>query len=279
MEYADVGRQHIAYRREGAGPALVLLHGAVSDSRVWRALIENLSDDFTVIAWDAPGCGQSSDPPESWRMPEYADCLAGFLDAIGIDDAHALGHSWGSTLALELYRRHRSRATSMVLVGAYAGWAGSLPEAEGAARLRFALDVADRLPDGFDPRSMRGLFSDVMPEERVEELMTVMSEIRPAATRVMAYGLAEADQRDVLGHITVPVLLVYGDQDERSDLSVARSLAAAIPTSTLVVMPGLGHECYLESTASFAQEVRTFLRHGDELSRASARVCDPGRCA
>ena len=59
-----------------------------------------------MVAWDAPGCGRSSDPPEAFRMPEYADCLAAFVDALGLERPHVLGLSLGGALALELYRRH-----------------------------------------------------------------------------------------------------------------------------------------------------------------------------
>jgi len=65
----------IAYERAGTGPALVLLHGFVGDSREWRRQIDGLSDEFTVVAWDAPGAGHSDDPPASFRMSDYAECL------------------------------------------------------------------------------------------------------------------------------------------------------------------------------------------------------------
>jgi pimeloyl-ACP methyl ester carboxylesterase len=86
-----------------------------------------------------------------------------------------------------------------------------------------------------------------------------MSETRAAGTRAMAYALAEADLRDMLPHIDVPTLLLYGDADQRSPLNVARELHARIPRSTLAVMPGLGHECYLESAERFSAEVLNFL--------------------
>ena len=132
---ADVGDLRIAYARAGEGPPLVLLHGGWSDSRTWRRQLEDLSGDFTVWAWDAPGCGGSTDPPSGWRMADYADCLAGWLEAVGIERPHVLGLSWGGTLALELYRRHPSVPASLVLAGAYAGWAGSLPAEVVTARI------------------------------------------------------------------------------------------------------------------------------------------------
>ncbi len=259
MDHVEVAGLRVAFRRQGAGPSLVLLHGAVCDSRVWRVELESLSDAFTVVAWDAPGCGESSDPPEHFRMAEFADCLARFIDGLGLERPHVLGHSWGSTLALELYRQRPSRVRSLVLVGAYAGWAGSLPPNAVEQRLRFALETANAGPNEFAPASMPGLFSEAMPDDRAEELARIMSEIRPVGTRTMAYALAEADLRDVLPRIDVPTLLLYGDADQRSPLSVARALQAALPRSTLTVMPGLGHECFLESATTFETEVRTFL--------------------
>ena len=259
MESVEVGGLRVAFQRRGDGPCLLLLHSAVSDSRVWRVELESLSDVFTVVAWDAPGCGGSSDPPEYFRLPEYAECLEQFISALGLGRPHLLGHSWGSALALELYRLRPGIVRSLVLVGGYAGWAGSLPPDEVAHRLEFALRIADLPPGTFEPGSMPGLFSDAMPENRRSELATIMSEIHPAGTRTMAYALAEADLRDLLPRIEAPTLLIYGDADERSSLDVANELHAAIPGSELTVMPGLGHECYLESAEAFDTEVRSFL--------------------
>lgn len=259
MDYVDVAGLRIAFQRRGAGPPLVLLHGAVCDSRVWRVELDSFSDAFTVVAWDGPGCGGSSDPPADFRMGDYADALSGFIEALDLGPAHVLGHSWGSTLALELFRRRPSTVRSLVLVGAYAGWAGSLPPREVEERLEFALRVADLGSNAFDPRSMRGLFSDAMPPDRARELGSIMSDIRSAGTRTMAHALAEADLRRALPGITVPTLVVCGDADERSPLSVGRDLHRSIPGSTLAVLPGLGHECYLESAATFEATVRQFL--------------------
>ena len=127
LQDVRVGELQVAYATAGEGPPLVLLHGGWGDHRYWRRQLEGLSGDFAVAAWDTPGCGRSSDPPVGWRMSDYADCLAAWLDAAGIERPHVLGLSWGGALALELYRRHPAIPSSLVLTGAYAGWAGSLP--------------------------------------------------------------------------------------------------------------------------------------------------------
>jgi pimeloyl-ACP methyl ester carboxylesterase len=119
---------------------------------VWRVELESFADAFTVVAWDAPGCGGSSDPPVGFGMGDYADLLSGFIEALDLGPAHVLGHSWGSTLALELCRRRASVVRSLALIGAYAGWAGSLPPDEVEHRLEFALHVAELGSNAFDPK-------------------------------------------------------------------------------------------------------------------------------
>ncbi len=105
MNQMEVGGLDIAYERAGAGPLLLLLPGYVGDARgTWHHQIDELSDEFTVVAWDTPGSGRSSDPPDSFRLPDYADCLAGFINSLGLGQPHVAGLSFGGGLALELYR-------------------------------------------------------------------------------------------------------------------------------------------------------------------------------
>ncbi len=275
MADALVNGVRIAYSETGAGPPLVLLHGGMDDSRSWRRQIEGLSDEFTVYAWDAPGCGLSSEPPETWRMPEYADCLLGWLDAVGVEAPHVLGLSWGSSLALELYRRRSDRPASLILASAYAGWAGSLPPNEVAARLTGILAAADHPPDETF-QGMSGLFSRAASPALVDELVAIWADnagtVHPAGYRAMAHAMAEADLRDVLPRINVPTLLLYGELDERSPMRVADGLRAAIPGARLVVIPGVGHTCNAEAPEEFNAHVRDFLTTLDQRSDSGRSV-------
>ena len=91
-------------------------------------------------------------------------------------------------------------------------------------------------------------------------LATLMGEARPTATRAMAHAMAEADLREVLPTVSVPVLLLYGDGGERAPVDQVRAaLHEHIPASALVVLPGLGHELFLESPDRFDAQVRAFL--------------------
>jgi pimeloyl-ACP methyl ester carboxylesterase len=275
VETIRAGGHRIAYERRGEGPLVVLLHGGVGDRRTWRRQIDDLSDAFTVVAWDAPGFGGSTDPPEAFRLAHFADCLAEFVAALGAGRPRVVGLSFGGGLALELYRRHPGLPASLVLVSAYAGWAGSLPPEIVEERLRLAERLADEPPDRLVAEMLPTIFSESAPAEVVSEFAASLSETRPAGLLASARAFAEADLRDVLPRVAVPTLLLYGDRDVRSPLGVARQLHAGIPGSRLVVLRGVGHACNLEAPEAFDAELRAFLRSSEELSAPSRG--SPGR--
>lgn len=259
MEEVEIGGLRIAYESRGAGPPLMLLHGGLSDSREWRRQLEDLSDTYSVVAWDAPGCGRSSDPPEAYRLPDYADCLAAFLEELGIAHPHLLGISFGAGLALEFYRRHPGSPRTLILASAYAGWAGSLTREEVEERLEKGLDQSRQPMAQVAEEFIPTLFSKPVPAELIRDTAAIISESHPIGMRVMLRSFAEADLREVLPAVAIPVLLLHGELDQRSPMSVARELHARIPGSSLVVIPGTGHAGNLESPEAFNAGIRGFL--------------------
>jgi pimeloyl-ACP methyl ester carboxylesterase len=81
----------------------------------WRQQIDALSNQFTVIVWDAPGAGRSSDPPESFGITGYADCLAQFIAALNFGRPHVMGLSFGGALAIAFAARHSATPKTLVL--------------------------------------------------------------------------------------------------------------------------------------------------------------------
>lgn len=259
MDRVRVEGVEIAYQRVGDGPPLVLVHGAAEDGRVWQPQLDALADEFTVVAWDEPGAGRSSDVPAGFGLPDYADCLAALVETLELGPVHALGLSWGGTVVQELYRRHPTSISTLILVDTYAGWKGSLPEAEVRTRVDGVGQLLAAPPEEFDP-TFPGLFAGQPPAEFVPLLDAMAADVRPESLRVALSAMAEADQRDLLGHIAVPTLLVWGEQDARSPLSVAQQFEQAIPDARLTVIPGAGHLSNLERPDEFNQIVRTFCR-------------------
>lgn len=248
----------VAYRRAGLGPPLVLLHGFTQDSRVWRPQLAGLADAFTVVAWDAPGAGESDDPQEPYGLADWADCLARFMDEVGLDRATIGGVSWGGLLAQELYARHTARVNSLVLVDTYAGWTGSLGPSIASERLAASVRDSALPPAEFVPRYLPGMFGPAVPAAVRNELATIMADTHPRGFRLMAAALAHANTGELLPTIAVPTLLIWGDADVRSPLAIAHEFHAAIPGSTLVVIPGAGHICNLERPDAFNLAVQEF---------------------
>ena len=170
VEFVEAGGLKIAYERVGEGPPLVFVHGAAEDSRIWEPQLAGLADEFTVVAWDEPGAGRSSDLPEGFGLADFADGLAALLNALELGPAHVAGLSWGGTVLLELYRRHPGLVATLIMIDTYAGWKGSLPADEVRARVAGARKMLAAPARNSTPR-----FPDSSP--------TSAGEVRAAARR------------------------------------------------------------------------------------------------
>jgi pimeloyl-ACP methyl ester carboxylesterase len=261
----EVGGLEIAYERVGAGPPVALAHGFVGDGRsTWGSQIDALADEFTVVAWDAPGSGASSDPPsEEFGMDGYADCFAGFLRALGIERAHLVGLSFGAALVLAAVHRHRRLASSLTLVSGYAGWVGSLGREEAGDRLARSLAASRLSPDEFvttmAPSMFSAAFTASADAERAAPFLDSVRRFRPSGFRAMARA-SYPDQSHVLAECDVPTLLLYSDHDVRAPVSIGEALHRKLPRSELVVLTGPGHASPVEAADDVTQELRRFLR-------------------
>jgi pimeloyl-ACP methyl ester carboxylesterase len=259
VEYTECDGLRVAYERAGTGPPVVLLHGYVGDGvSTWRRQIDALADQFTVVAWDAPGTGRSSDPPESFGITGYADCLARFMSELRLERPHLVGLSFGGALAIAFAAQYVAIPKTLVLASAYAGWAGSLPPGAAEQRLSQALQLSQLSADDFVDALLPTMFSASTPAAVVEEFGASLRDFHPRGFRALAQACA-ADLRPALPHIVAPTLLVHGDNDLRAPLEVAEALRAAIRDSTLVILRGAGHCCNIEAPEDFNHEVRDFL--------------------
>jgi pimeloyl-ACP methyl ester carboxylesterase len=156
----------------------VFVHGAAEDARAWKPQLAGLAGEFTVVAWDEPGAGRSSDLPERFGLADYADCLAALIEALRLSPAHVAGLSWGGTVVLELYRRHPGLVATLILVDTYAGWKGSLPQEEVQARGAGVRRMLASPGEQFDP-AFPGLFAGDPPAEYVPLLEQIAGDVRP----------------------------------------------------------------------------------------------------
>jgi pimeloyl-ACP methyl ester carboxylesterase len=249
----------IAYERVGDGPPLVFVHGGGDDGRVWQPQLAALGDEFTVVCWDEPGAGRSSDVPANFGLADYACCLAALIDELALGPAHVAGLSWGGTVVQELYRHHPQLVATLILIDTYAGWKGSLSEEEVHARVGDVRRVLAAPAGGFT-RTLSGLFAGDPPVQLLPLLEEMAADVRRESMETVLRVMAAADQRDLLPRIAVPTLLIWGELDARSPLSIARQFEQTIDGAKLVVLPGAGHMSNLEQPERFNTAVREFCR-------------------
>lgn len=192
-------------------------------------------------------------------LADFAHCLAAVIEALRLGPAHVAGLSWGGTVALELYRHRPELVRTLILADTYAGWKGSLPPAEVAARVEGVKQMLAVPRERFDP-TLPGLFAGDPPAAFVPLLDAMDDDVRPETLGAELFIMAEADQRDLLPEITVPTLLLWGELDVRSPMTVAHAFEDAIPDTELVVLPGVGHVSNLETPERFNRAIREFCR-------------------
>ncbi|MBN9390047.1 MAG: alpha/beta fold hydrolase [Chloroflexi bacterium] len=273
MPFANINGRQIFYRESGSGEiTLVCLHGISSNSRSWQRQLELLADRYRVIAWDAPGYGQSAEHPGAYtrgnqgeqpeglpKMGWYADQLAGLLDALQLPKAVIVGLSMGGVLAQEFYRRHPERVLALVLSDTNTG-GGARPPAERQARLEGRLKALAELSlEEMARQRAPALLSPEPAPGLVAEVEAMIRELHPAGYRAMVLALDAADTRPVLPTVAVPALVMWGDQDRVTPRPEADILRTGIPGAAFEIIPGAGHLSNLEQPAAFNRAVAAFL--------------------
>jgi len=260
--HLEVDGVRFSYCAAGSGaiPPLVLLHGIGSNARSWRDQLAELGDVREVVAWDAPGYGDST--PVAAPRPaaaDYAGRLARFLDGLGLDRIALLGHSLGALIAGAFTAAWPHRVERLILAAPALGHrtdpGAPLPP---AAQSRLD-DLAALGPDGFAARRAPRLMSPAATPGQLERARAAMAEIDPDGYRQAVAVLAQGDLRTDAGNIAAPALVLAGAEDTVTPPAGSRALAAATAGGRYREIPGAGHLSYIEKPAAFNAAVRGFL--------------------
>lgn len=257
----DIATGKLAYRVEGDGPPLVLLHANLHDGSDFDAVVPVLAEDFSVYVPDFPGHGGSAAPGEAREMSAAlcADALEEFVDALELRDVALLGSSVGGFAAGRLALRRPGSVSALVLVQS-AGFTGASPKVRVASRLFGSAwmqrRMARRLPQMYMRPSGdadRALVARVAARARTAEGS------QRSAAMWRSFGRAESDLRDHAGEISTPTLVVWGTRDRIRPVAEGVDLARLVPGARLVTLP-TGHLPFLTDPEGFLAEVRPFLR-------------------
>ena len=258
--HLEAGGVRFSYCAAGAGPPLVLLHGIGSNARSWTEQLAGLGDLRRVVAWDAPGYGDSTPvgPPRP-SAADYAERLVRFLDGLGLDRIVLLGHSLGALVAGSFTAARPHRVERLLLanpaLGHRADPAAPLPP---AAQDRLD-DLAALGPAGFAAKRAPRLLSAMATPAEIARARETMATIHPDGYRQAVAMLAQGDLRADAGAIAVPTLVLSSAQDSVTPPAGSRTLVAATPNARYREIEGAGHLSYLERPAAFNAAVREFL--------------------
>lgn len=277
IQHVVVDGVDIAYVDEGTASdrtPLVFVHGLSSWMGFWEHQVPALGSDRRVLALDLPGYGASGRPDAPYSPPWYADVLAGWMDAVGLEQAVFVGHSMGGQIAMTLALRHPERVDRLVL-SAPAGFERFRP---GAARWMKEYWHEERALEASEDE-MRGTMTTYVfnrHDEGVERLLSERVRMRGhpsfqgtsvAVSRSIA-GMLNFPVLDRLGEIAVPTLVVFGTDDRMipnpvftggTTRSVAKAGVEALPDARLVMLRGAGHTVHHDDPTGFNDAVRSFL--------------------
>lgn len=262
MKSVTTGKRRFSYLEQGQGPALVLLHGIGSAGRSFDRQLASLAPMHRIVAWDAPGYGDSSPLTASHpTAADYADALAAMLDALAIGKCHLLGHSLGCLMAARFAAEHPQRVLSLTLCSIAAGHA-DLPEGERQKLLDQRLgDLAELGPRGMAEKRAPRLLGPSARSDALERLIDTLSTVHPEgyrqAARMLSTGDIKADVRRLPA--SLPGQIIYGDSDIITPPKRNQEIASLWPQAAVHVLPGVGHALYLEQPDAFNAILAQFI--------------------
>ncbi len=266
--FVEVDGQRVHVEVRGEGEPVVLVHGFGGSTYSWRHVVPKLARNFRTVAVDLNGFGFTERPKrkEAYSRTGQLDLLTGAMDALGIERAHFVGHSYGGGLVLTLAHQRPERVLSVVGVDSVA------PEwsARGRRLHRVVSPVAPLFIRGWAlrPRHIeqalrRSFFDDdlVTPDlvESYRERLRVEGAIRAFRNLGRPRGAPE-DLADVpFEEIRQPTLLVWGRDDTLITVDTARRVSAELPYRDFIVLEDCGHIPMEEQPEALAAEVERFL--------------------
>ena len=277
LKFLELHGDKIAYRDEGDGEVLLLIHGMAGSSDSWRSVLPQLSKRYRVIAPDLLGHGQSDKPRISdYSLGAFAVWLRDLLDELGVSQATLVGHSLGGGVAMQFVYQHPDYVKRLVLIssgglGPDVGLILRLLSAPGAELVlpivapKFVLTAGNKVrswlsaagiqsPRGAEIWSAYSSLSD--PATRQSFLRTLRSVVDyrgQAVSAVSKLGLREQ----------LPIMAIWGERDDIIPVDHAHAAHEVRPDVRLEVLPNVGHFAQVEAPNDVVELVEDFIATTD----------------
>lgn len=263
--YAELLDTRVRYLDRGEGPAIVFLHGFASAIEAWATVMPAFAQDHRVIALDLKGFGWTDRPEGDYSPKAQAALVLALLDKLGVKEADVVAHSWGASVALQLTLDAPARVRRLALYDAWAYeeqiptfflWARAPAVGEALFATWYDQRPAERMVLAFHDPS-------IVSEALIEE---VERGLRRPGTKAAALAAVRGQRyRDVQQRyrtITQPTLILWGENDRVTPISVGERLVSELPAAKLVRYPRCGHFPMLEAQAASTADLRRFLMGG-----------------
>ena len=237
----------IAYKFTGEGDeTAVILQGWGTTYPLYDVVAKALQPKYRVLQFDLPGFGSSQEPPESWTVDQFTDFFIKLMEALEIKKAVLIGHSYGGRMIIKMAARDNLpfEIDRIVLIDS----AGVMPKRSFKQKVKiFRYKILKKILN-FKPVYM--MFSELIELWK----STQGSEDYRNATPIMKGCLVKAVNED-LTHLfeknKYDTLLIWGDRDDATPLSDAKTMEKFMPSAGLAVIPGTGHFSFAENVPMF----------------------------
>ncbi len=231
----------VNYIDAGDGDVVVLLHGWGANITLYAGIIQVLSRNHRVIAFDMPGFGKTPEPPEPWCVDDYADFVIKFLASFELRRFSVVVHSFGGRVLFKLNARENLPFVidKAVLIDS----AGILPKK--SFRQRVSLRCYKIARAVMSTRALHFLYPDAVDNMRRRRGSADYNNATPTM-RATLVKVVNEDLEPLIHLLKCPTLLIWGDQDTATPLSDGRRMEELIPDAGLVICEGAGHFSFAE---------------------------------
>lgn len=263
---ARINDVDLAYSDEGQGPPVIFLHAFPLNRTTWAPQVAGLSDRYRVVTIDLRGHGESDAPMWRYTLDQFAEDVNGLLEHLDIARATFVGLSMGGYILFALYRKYPALFQALVLADTRA--TADTPDAK-AARFSMAQVAYRRGASAIAELMLPKLLSPASLENRADlrdHLRTIITgnQVSGIVGDLMAME-ERPDSTPLLSTISVPTLVIAGEEDLASPPEEVKSMADRIPGSTFVRIPQAGHLSNMENPAAFNEALLSFLTSLENL--------------
>jgi pimeloyl-ACP methyl ester carboxylesterase len=266
--------RRVIYRVAGSGPPIVLIHGMLNSSSHWRAVAQSLASEYTVIAPDLIGHGDSAAPRGDYSLGAHAASIRDLLAAIGIDRATIVGHSLGGGVAMQFFYQFPQRVERLALISS--GGLGrevtpslrtaALPGVSPLLALTIRPRLVGALAAGGTRLRDRGVGGGIYLQAAARALRPLQSagarqaflHTLRAVIDVHGQRVSATDRLYLLE--ALPTLIVWGERDNTIPLAHGREAHEAIPHSRFRTLARAAHFPHLEDPDGLSELLREFMR-------------------